>query len=149
MTPATDLNTSIPADDPAKDRMSVVHVAGKIVAAYVSKNEVSKAELPDLITSTIDAIEGRIRSHSEGSAAKSVVDTSKTIFPDHIISLEDGRAYKTLKRHLRKYGMSPDEYRRKWNLPSDYPMVSENYSKARSKLAKDTGLGSVRHLKAA
>jgi predicted transcriptional regulator len=148
MSPATDPNTSIPADDP-RDRLSVVHVAGKIVAAYVSKNEVSTSDLPGLITATIDAIEGRLRSHVEGSDPhRPTSDASKTVFPDHLVSLEDGRSYKTLKRHLRKYGLSPDDYRRKWNLPSDYPMVAENYSKARSQLAKDTGLGFARPLKA-
>jgi len=142
---------SIPASEAYEsDRLAIVNVAGQIVSSYVSKNVISKDELPSLITATIDAIDSRMSGRSARLAqTKTTVDPNQTVFPDHIVSLEDGKSYKALKRHLRKFGMSPDDYRRKWGLPSDYPMVAENYSKARSQMAKDTGLGSSRLLRAA
>lgn len=144
----TDIDTPVADDDPRlKERVSIVAIAGQIVAAFVSKNQTTREDLPAIINEVVAAIDGQV--HKDVSKAPHApVDTRQTVFPDYIISLEDGKPYKTLKRHLRKFNMSPEDYRRKWNLPHDYPMVAENYSKARSQMAKDTGLGSARHLRA-
>lgn len=148
MTNTTNANNSS-SELAETERLSIVNAAGQIVAAYVSKNEVNKDDLPTIIAATIDALERRIPGQQDGRAVcKTNIDPNKTVFPDHIISLEDGKPYKTLKRHLGKFGMTPDDYRHKWGLPSDYPMVCENYSKVRSKMAKDIGLGSSRALRA-
>ena len=116
----------------------------QIVAAHVQNNAVPAQELPALIQQVYTAL-----AHA-GSAEKAeilekpapVVPAKKSIFPDYIICLEDGRKLKTLKRHLRStYNMTPEQYREKWNLPSDYPMVAPNYAEHRSALAKQLGLG--------
>jgi predicted transcriptional regulator len=121
-----------------------VEIIAEIVSAYVSNNPVPAAELPALIVSVAAALGGL----ASGAAAeahepqKPAVLIKKSVTPDYIISLEDGKKFKSLKRHLMShYGMTPDEYRVKWNLPSDYPMVAPNYAAARSQLAKKMGLG--------
>lgn len=115
----------------------------EIVSAYVANNSVQSSELPRLIetvyasVTTLDAV--------RGSAAKPVeppVSAKKSITPDFLISLEDGQPYKSLKRHLARHGLTPQQYRRKWGLPYDYPMVAPNYAKRRSELARQIGLGS-------
>jgi len=116
-----------------------------IVAAYVSNNSVSSADLPAVIQQVHRALSGVV----DGAAtpepvapATPAVSIKKSITPDYLICLEDGRKFKSLKRHLRtKYDMSPEQYRAKWNLPKDYPMVAPNYAQARSALAKQMGLG--------
>lgn len=127
--------------------MRFIELTASIVAAYVSHNPVPAGSLPDLIA-TVNASVRKL----EGPVAAPVqelvpaVNPKKSVFPDHIICLEDGKRFKSLKRHLRTdFGLSPDEYRAKWNLPADYPMVAPNYSATRSALAKSTGLG--RHSK--
>ena len=117
----------------------------QIVAAYVGHNAVEQADLPKLIGEVHKALEqvaagtGR---KDEGPDPKPPVSVKKSITPDYLICLEDGRKFKSLKRHLRtKYNMSPEEYRAKWGLAKDYPMVAPNYAKARSDLAKQMGLG--------
>lgn len=116
-----------------------------IVAAYVSKNQIAANELRNLIATTYVAL-SRL-SDSSGPAVpetrqKPAVPLKKSILPDAIICLEDGRRLKMLKRYLRtNYDMSPDEYRAKWNLPEDYPMTAPDYATHRSNLAKSAGLG--------
>ena len=128
------------------DRISIV---ADVVSAYVSNNSVAQADLPRLIAD-VHAIFSRIADGAlveEPVAPKltPAVPIKKSVTPDYIVCLEDGRKFKSLKRYLnRQYGMSPDEYRAKWGLPADYPMVAPNYAKARSALAKEMGLGQVR-----
>ena len=114
-----------------------------IVSAHLRRTATGVAELPALIRSVHAALATVSRG---GAAAEKRVDTpAQTIFPDHLICLEDGRALKTLKRHLQtNYGLTPEAYRAKWNLPSDYPMVAPAYAEARSTLAKSLGLGRKR-----
>jgi len=115
-----------------------------IVSAYVGNNTVSAAELPGLIQSVHRALAGVSGGAEvvEAAPRDPAVPIRRSITPDFIICLEDGRKFKSLKRHLRtKYNMSPEEYRAKWGLPKDYPMVAPNYAKARSDLAKQMGLG--------
>jgi predicted transcriptional regulator len=110
---------------------------------------VAAADLPGLIASVHGAF-GALLSPPPPKAEKPIpaFPVKKSITPDHIISLEDGKPYKSLKRHLSGRGLTPAEYRAKWGLPSDYPMVSPNYAKARSELAKSLGLGQQRRKRA-
>jgi predicted transcriptional regulator len=119
-----------------------------LVSAYVANNSVPAADLPTLI----DQIHGslvRLGAPVEPEPVKldPPVAIKRSITPDYLISLEDGRPYKSLKRHLRKYGMTPDDYRKKWGLSSNYPMVAANYAEARSQLAKNMGLGQMNRKK--
>ena len=114
-----------------------------ILAAHLSNNTVGMAELPTLIRSVYEALA------TAGGAPEPVaerpnpaVPIKKSITPDHIVCLEDGKKLKMLKRHLRTaYDMSPEQYRQRWDLPADYPMVAPNYARQRSRLAKEIGLG--------
>ena len=114
-----------------------------ILAAHLSNNTVAMAELPTLIRSVYEALA------TAGGAPEPVaerpnpaVPIKKSITPDHIICLEDGKKLKMLKRHLRTaFDMSPEQYRQRWDLPADYPMVAPNYARQRSRLAKEIGLG--------
>jgi predicted transcriptional regulator len=125
----------------------LVELTTRIVAAYVSNNSVATSELPQLISDTHAAL-----SRAAGNAPppereelKPKVPIKRSVMPDHIICLEDGKKFKSLKRHLRThYNLSPEEYREKWGLPPDYPMVAPNYARARSDLAKQMGLGTRR-----
>ena len=113
-----------------------------IVAAFVQNNSVPVADLPDLISSVNAALSGLDKPAAvEQPVQKPAVNPKRSVFPDHIVSLEDGKQYKTLKRHLARHGMTPEEYRAKWNLAADYPMVAPSYSATRSALAKSLGLG--------
>jgi predicted transcriptional regulator len=123
---------------------SVIEMAADIVSAYVGNNTVSVNELPALIKNIHDTLKGI----SNGVTAEAVapqtpaVPVRRSITPEFLICLEDGRKFKSLKRHLQtKYGMSPEDYRAKWGLPRDYPMVAPNYAASRSALAKQMGLG--------
>jgi predicted transcriptional regulator len=122
----------------------LVSITASIVAAYVSNNTVSSSELPNLIAETHAALSraaGKIQP-VEREQSKPKIAVKKSVLPDYIICLEDGKKFKSLKRHLRThYNMSPEEYREKWGLPHDYPMVAPNYAQARSQLAKKMGLG--------
>jgi predicted transcriptional regulator len=117
-----------------------------IVSAYVSNNSLTVSALPELISSVYAALTGLLAPAPAPEAEKPVppVSIKKSVTPDYIISLEDGRQYKSLKRHLTGRGMTPDEYRTKWGLPRDYPMVAPNYAAQRSELAKAMGLGRKR-----
>ncbi|MET0293606.1 MAG: MucR family transcriptional regulator [Phenylobacterium sp.] len=125
-------------------KSEVIEMAADIVSAYVGNNSVSAAELPGLIQSVHRALAGISTGGEvvESAPKEPAVPVRRSITPDFLICLEDGRKFKSLKRHLRtKYNMSPEEYRAKWSLPKDYPMVAPNYAKARSDLAKQMGLG--------
>ena len=119
-------------------------LAAEIVAAYVSANSVSAAQLPDVIRSVVDALaslDGQAEA-PKAEALKPAVSIRKSVMPDYLICLEDGKKLKMLKRHLRtSYDMSPQEYREKWGLPVDYPMVAPKYAARRSEFAKQIGLG--------
>src|SRR4051794_3735553 len=115
------------------EKSEFIELTADIVAAYVGNNSVSAAELPKLIQSIHDAISGVSTGQAEAPAAPQApaVSVRKSITPDFLICLEDGRRFKSLKRHLRtKYDMSPEDYRAKWGLPKDYPMVAPNYAAA-------------------
>jgi len=121
-----------------------------IVSAYVSNNPVPPGELAQLIARThaalIQVAGGQVEAKADAVPQQPAVPVKKSVTADHIICLEDGRVFKSLKRHLRaKYDMSPEQYRAKWSLPLDYPMVAPNYAKARSDLAKAIGLGQTRN----
>ncbi|CAI9406564.1 Transcriptional regulatory protein ros [Pleomorphomonas sp. T1.2MG-36] len=134
------------------DNLTTLDIAASIVSAYVGNNSLPTPELPALIASVHAALV-RVRGglttgenqEAPAEPAKPAVPVKKSITPDFLICLEDGKKFKSLKRHLRThYDMSPDEYRAKWNLPSDYPMVAPSYAEARSNLAKQMGLGQQR-----
>ncbi|ACL63299.1 MucR family transcriptional regulator [Methylobacterium nodulans] len=121
-----------------------------IVSAYVSKNPVPVGELANVLNTVHDAL----RSLGNPPAAEPEkltppVPIKKTAMPDYLISLEDGKPYKSLKRHLTTRGLTPDQYRQKWGLPPDYPMMAANYAAQRSELAKTSGLGQRRQQAAA
>src|SRR5690606_11904379 len=111
-------------------------------SAYVAKNRLPTAELPELIASVSESIRklGEPPTPPEPELVPAV-NPKKSVFPDHIICLEDGKKFKSMKRHLVAHGLTPQEYRTKWGLPADYPMTAPNYSAARSAMAKDIGLG--------
>lgn len=126
------------------DQSDLLDMTAGIVSAYVGNNTVTATDVPALIRQVHDAL-AAIGGPAEALPAapkEPAVPVRRSIAPDHLVCLEDGRKFKSLKRHLRtKYDMSPEEYRSKWNLPKDYPMVAPNYAKARSELAKSMGLG--------
>ena len=116
----------------------------------MSHNSVRAADLPDLIASVHRALQGlSAPPQAEPEKREPPVSIKKSITPDFLISLEDGRRYKSLKRHLTGRGLTPEQYREKWGLPRDYPMVAPNYAKQRSELAKALGLGQLRRNRAA
>ena len=119
-------------------------LTGDIVSAYVTANNIQRSELPGLIADVHSALTNLGKPASESAKTEPLVPIKQTIKPDYIISLEDGRRYKSMKRHLSSRGITPEQYREKWGLRPDYPMVAPNYSKARSELAKSLGLGQVR-----
>jgi predicted transcriptional regulator len=126
------------------EKSEVIEMTADIVSAYVGNNSVAAADLPALIQSVHHAL-ANINGPAEPPEAapkEPAVAIRRSITPDFLICLEDGRKFKSLKRHLRtKYNMSPEDYRSKWGLPKDYPMVAPNYARARSELAKQMGLG--------
>jgi len=127
-----------------EDKPELLEMTADIVSAYVGNNTVSAEALPSLIANIHAALSGVSNGpvEVEPEPKEPAVPIRKSIAPDFLICLEDGRKFKSLKRHLRtKYDMSPEEYRTKWGLPKDYPMVAPNYAKARSELAKSMGLG--------
>ncbi len=124
-----------------------IELTADIVSAYVSNNSVSAGEIPALINQIHSALLRVSTGSSEAPAEplKPAIPVKKSITPDYIICLEDGKKFKSLKRHLRtQYNVTPEQYRDKWGLPPDYPMVAPNYAAARSQLAKQMGLGQQR-----
>jgi len=126
------------------DQDNLVETTAKIVTAYVSNNRMMASDLPTLINSvfqTVAGVNGAGLAHT-GEPPKPVVSIKRSVTDDYIICLEDGKKFKSLKRHLRtSYGLTPEQYRAKWGLPADYPMVAPAYAAQRSKLAKAIGLG--------
>ncbi|KQP42446.1 transcriptional regulator [Methylobacterium sp. Leaf104] len=124
-----------------------IELAADIVSAFVSNNSVPIADLPALIGSvylTLGKL-NQVGTEEKAEPLTPAVSIKRSITPDFIVCLEDGKKFKSLKRHLRtRYEMTPEQYRTKWNLPSDYPMVAPNYAAARSELAKNMGLGQQR-----
>ena len=126
-----------------------IDLAAEIVSAYVANNTVSASDLPALISSVHQALAATAQptlgepAIPEQTRAKPA-EIKRSITPDHLISFEDGQRYKSLKRHLTKRGLTPAEYRAKWGLPADYPMVAPNYAAQRSELARAMGLGHSR-----
>jgi predicted transcriptional regulator len=126
------------------DKAEIIEMTADIVSAYVGNNSVSANDLPSLIQSVHRALSGVSTGAEtvEVTPKEPAVPVKRSITPDYLVCLEDGRKFKSLKRHLRtKYNLSPEEYRSKWGLAKDYPMVAPNYAKARSDLAKQMGLG--------
>src|SRR3954452_5674321 len=131
----------------AIDNANYIGLTAEIVSAYVSNNTVASADIPALISQVHMALQRVSTGEAQGSTEplKPAVSVKKSINPDFVICLEDGKKFKSLKRHLRtQYNMTPEAYREKWGLPADYPMVAPNYAAARSQLAKQMGLGQQR-----
>ena len=128
-----------------------IELTAEIVSAYVSNNSVAAAEIPSLISQIHTAL-ARVSGKSGDAPAeplKPAVSVKKSITPEYVVCLEDGKKFKSLKRHLRtQYNMTPEQYREKWGLGADYPMVAPNYAAARSQLAKQMGLGQQRRRRA-
>jgi predicted transcriptional regulator len=116
-----------------------LELVSKIVSAYVSKNSLPPGDLPQLIKTVHEALKSPGQA---GARPEPAVSIKQSVKPEYIVCLDDGKKLKMLKRHLRAaYNMSPDEYRKRWGLPSDYPMVAPKYAAKRSELAKKIGLG--------
>jgi predicted transcriptional regulator len=130
-------------DDMTAGDMTAIELTADIVSAYVGNNPLPASRLPELIAS----ISASVRKLSEVAAEESpgltpAVNPKRSVFPNYIVCLDDGKRFKSLKRHLSKFhGVTPDEYRAKWGLAPNYPMVAPNYSATRSELAKSSGLG--------
>lgn len=126
--------------------VDLVDLTADIVSSYVASNQIALGEVASLIASVHGALQDLAagRTKEEPQPLKPPVPIKKSITPDYLISLEDGRSYKSLKRHLAGKGLTPAEYREKWGLPRDYPMVAPNYSEQRSQLARASGLGQAR-----
>jgi predicted transcriptional regulator len=130
------------------ENTALIALAANIVSAYVSNNTVQTGDITSLIGDVYSALRrtaGNGGVGVNGESLKPAIAPKKSISPDYIICLEDGKKFKSLKRHIRThYNLSPEQYREKWNLPADYPMVAPNYAQARSNLAKKMGLGQQR-----
>ena len=137
------------ADNPANGNF--IQLTAEIVSAYVSNNTVPTSDIPGLINQVHAALTRVSGKPADGGAEplKPAVSLKKSITPEYIVYLEDGKKFKSLKRHLRtQYNMTPEQYREKWGLGADYPMVAPNYAAARSQLAKQMGLGQQRRRRA-
>ena len=128
--------------------LSPIELAAEMVAAFVSNNSVPTSELPALIHAVHSAVERLIKGPESAppqvEAKAPAVPIRKSITPDFLICLEDGKRFKSMRRHLAGLGLTPEQYREKWKLPSDYPMVAPNYAAQRSAMAKQIGLGQFR-----
>jgi predicted transcriptional regulator len=128
--------------DQPEQPLDFASITADIVSSYVANNSVHRGDLPTVIASVHAALLGLTTPKQEESdKPQPAVSIRKSITPDFLISLEDGKKYKTLKRHLGKLGLTAEEYRAKWGLPADYPMVAPNYAAKRSELARSSGLG--------
>jgi predicted transcriptional regulator len=126
---------------------SFIDLTANIVSAYVSNNPTPAAEIPNLISLVHSALQrvANGRTETAPEPLKPAVPVKRSVHPDYLVCLEDGKRFKSLRRHLRtQYNMTPEQYRDKWNLPPDYPMVAPNYAVTRSQLAKKMGLGQPR-----
>ena len=128
-------------ENSSADSNEIIAWTADIVASHVQNNSVAISDLPQLIKTVHDSLAG-LTGDSPTEKPQPAVSVRRSVTPDYIVCLEDGRKLKMLKRHLRAvYGLSPEEYRAKWGLPADYPMVAPNYAKQRSAFAKQIGLG--------
>jgi len=124
------------------EKTVVLELTTEIVASYVGHNSVASVDLPGIIQAVHKTLTGLGIQAAQADRPKPAVSVQKSITPDYVICLEDGKPLKMLKRHLKTaFNMTPDEYRERWDLPADYPMVAPNYAKHRSSLAKKIGLG--------
>lgn len=135
------------SDEAMKDEIgskSLIEMTTSVVVAYLSNNNVASSQIGDVIQAVHGALKGLAggRREPEPEPLRPAVPIRKSVTPEYIVCLEDGKQLKMLKRHLRTtYGMTPEEYRAKWGLPADYPMVAPNYAQQRSEFAKKIGLG--------
>lgn len=121
---------------------NLLELTTEIVSSYAGRNSIAASDLPNLIARVHEALAAASSPSETPSAAEPAVPVKKSVTPDYIVCLEDGAKLKMLKRYIRtRYNLTPDEYRRKWGLPADYPMTAPNYSKTRSALALEIGLG--------
>lgn len=130
--------------EPSTDHELLAELTAQVVSAYVGNNTIPAEELSTLITNVHSALDNTVGNGSSGPVEKPkpAVNPKKSLTNDYIICLEDGQKFKSLKRHLMShYGMTPQDYREKWDLPSDYPMVAPAYAEERSRLAREMGLG--------
>ncbi|MBD2745972.1 MucR family transcriptional regulator [Microvirga sp. BT688] len=144
------MTTTATSADVSSD--DLLQMTANVVTAYVTNNSMVRQDIPTLIENVHKVFASIQNGPQEIKAAEPLqprLPIKKTITPDYLISLEDGRQYRTLKRHLRTAGLTPDEYRAKWGLPADYPMVAASYSEQRSQMAKTIGLGVMRKKTAA
>jgi predicted transcriptional regulator len=127
------------------DSNSLAQLTAGVVSAFVSNNSVRSSDIPQLISQVHAALAGlrnEPKTAEPAEAPKPAVSIKKSVTPDYLISLENGKKFKSLRRHLMTfYGMTPEDYRKKWSLPADYPMVAPNYAAQRSEMAKSLGLG--------
>ena len=131
--------------DQPEQQLDFASITADIVSSYVANNSVHRADLPNVIASVHAALRGLVAPKpAEPEKPQPPVSIRKSVTPDFLISLEDGKKYKSLKRHLGTVGLTPDQYRAKWELPIDYPMIAPNYAAKRSELAKSIGLGHLR-----
>jgi predicted transcriptional regulator len=132
-------------DQPEQPALDFASITADIVSSYVANNSVHRGDLPAVIVSVHAALQGLVTPKpEEPEAPQPRVSIRKSVTPDYLISLEDGKQYKSLKRHLGKLGLTPADYRAKWGLSADYPMVAPNYAAQRSELARTMGLGQQR-----
>jgi predicted transcriptional regulator len=132
-------------DQPEQPIVDFTELTAHVVSSYVANNAVHRADLPTMIATVYGALHGLAAPKpAELPKQQPAVSVKKSVTADFLISLEDGKPYKSLKRHLTKLGLTPAEYREKWGLPRDYPMVAASYAQRRSELAKSIGLGSMR-----
>lgn len=134
-------------DLPSRNHEMLIELTADVVAAYVSNNPVPAGELPNLIADVHSAL-GKVGGAPSAASAekqKPAVNPKRSVHDDYIVCLEDGKKFKSLRRHIMThYGLTPDQYREKWGLDASYPMVAPNYAAARSQLAKKMGLGRKR-----
>lgn len=134
--------------DQQADQTALMELTAEIVSAYVGKNSIQRADLPALIDEVHKALSAAAAPASSKPASDqrklTPQDVRRSIKPDAIVSFEDGKSYKTMRRHLSIRGLTPQAYREKWGLPADYPMVAPSYSTQRSELARSLGLGRKR-----
>ena len=126
-------------EDPGETNLT--ELTADVVSAYVAHNNVRTEDLANLISTVRAALSSAGTSPAAPAKAEPPMSWKKAIKPDFIISFEDGKQYKSMKRHLTRHGLTPQQYREKWGLPKDFPMVAPNYAAARSELAKKLGLG--------
>ena len=131
-----------------KQQSNYIDLAAEIVSAYVNNNSVTAGDLPKLIDEVHAALTRVAAESGRRESLKPAVPPKRSVTSEYIVCLDDGKKFKSLRRHLRsQYGLTPEQYREKWNLPPDYPMVAPNYAATRSALAKKMGLGQQRRRK--